>query len=226
MTVKRCSGFLHCPGRLKRGAGFIFRPDHHHNPTADNQNPAHYAGTPGNLSPVAVPAFFVAPESSREPARGCNRNRSPEPGTLKTDTTPRERIRQRLTAWNSGRGKHRTTRNPIAKRCAKCRKPRERETMPEPADCLAFLPAIFVQPKWRSEPDCQDATGEISSKKFPAYSGVRFRNVVLLKHIFENTPTPSSFFFAARFRSRKLADPSERFSLTPATMAGALEARQ
>lgn len=182
----------------------------------DNQNPAHYAGTPGNVSPVAVPAFFVAPESSREPARGCNRicvaparsrlglnynlnrkpatvgamscafilpengntrnghkrnrlgdtgNRSPEPGTLQTDTTTRERIGQRLTAWNSGRWKHRTTRNRIAMRCAKCQQPRKRGLMPETADCLSCPREISKRPKWRFGPDCQTLSRGKSEQK-------------------------------------------------------------
>lgn len=225
MTVKRCPGFLHCPGQPKprRGVPSIVLITTTTRTTAEhNLNPAHYAGTPGNVSPVAVPAFFVAPESSREPARGCNRicvaparsrlglnynlnrktatvgamscaftmpengntrnghkrnrlgdtgNRSPEPGTTQPDTTPRDSIGQRLTAWNSGRGKNRTTRNRIAMRCAKCRKPRKRGMMPEPADCLSCPREISKRPKWRFGPDCQTPSRGKSEQKISSLFG-------------------------------------------------------
>jgi hypothetical protein len=55
--------------------------------------------------------------------------------------------------------------------------------------------------------------GGNSRKKFPAYSGVHFQNAVSFKHVFENTPTPSTIFFAARFRVRKLANPLDNLAL-------------
>lgn len=138
-----------------------------------------------NRKTETVGAMFCAFTMPENGNTGTAHNREParvesEPvtraGTVNGDTTPRDSIGQRLTSWNSGRLKHRTTGNPIAKRCERCQQPRERGTMPEPANCLDYPRKIYFRPKWRVESDCQDDNGEKVAQKSFRLFGASFPN--------------------------------------------------